>query len=113
MGAPNMSKVVAYLSSRPRGAYGWQIAEYLESELHSAGQTLARMLSRGKIIQQVEAETRGDSVWSLPADAYVETPPVFRAKEILVGFQEAARAKQASTAPTMKSRADEILMGEI
>jgi hypothetical protein len=113
MAAPNMPRVVEFLLTMPRGAYGWQIAAHLEASVDSARQTLAKMYARGKIVQQLAGDTCGNSVWSLPADAYVETPPVFRAKETLAGFQEAARARQASATQTMKSRADEILMGEI
>lgn len=94
MGAPNMPRVSEYLLTMPHGAYGWQIAAYLEASVDSARQTLAKMHARGKIVQQLAGETCGNSVWSLPADAFVDTPPIFRAKETLSAFQDAARAKQ-------------------
>jgi hypothetical protein len=94
MGASNIPRVIEYLKARPDGAYGWQIAEFLESNVDSAGQTLARMLMRGSVIQHTPNETRGNSLWKLPAEAFVETPPIFRAMEILSAMRATARANQ-------------------
>jgi hypothetical protein len=98
MAAPNLPKINEYLRTRPHGAYGWQIAEYTGSTNDSMGKTLAKLQARGKVIEQEVGETRGYSIWILPADIYANTPPTFRAKEILAAFQNAARAKQPATA---------------
>jgi hypothetical protein len=95
---PTMPRIIEFLESRPQGAYGWQIAEHINSPSESVCQTLLRMLNRGKVVQLVIAASRADSIWAMSAELRAETPPVFKALETLLAFQSAARAKQPATA---------------
>jgi hypothetical protein len=66
MSAPTAPLIVEFLSARPLGATGNEIAAYLETTPKSACQTLARMLARGEVCRS-GAGPLAESMWSLPA----------------------------------------------
>jgi hypothetical protein len=91
MTSPNIPRVLEFLGAHPNGAYGWQIAAHLEAPLSSMGQTLALMAERRQIVVVMQVASRANSTWRLANQDETATPPIFRAREILHAFQDAAR----------------------
>lgn len=95
MTAPNIPRVIEFLSANPKGVYGWQISGQLDVADDSAHKSLLRLQSRGKVVLASGGKTNADWLWMLPQAG--TTPPIFRAMETLEGFQEEARRKLVGT----------------
>lgn len=93
MPKPTMPRITEFLMGRPNGAAVRKIAEVIDSTPASVIQTLRLMHSREQLVIVADAKERDDMVWALANTSSVVTPPIFRAREILRGFQEAARQK--------------------
>lgn len=93
MPKPTMPRITEYLKGRPNGAAVRKIAEVIDSTPASVVQTLRLMHSRGLLVVVSDPKDRDDMIWALASTSRVMTPPIFRAMEILNGFQEAALAK--------------------
>lgn len=90
----SMAKITEQLKARPQGMSGQELAEVLDRPFKGVDQSLIRLARYGMAYIEAEGRTRAQNVWKLLDLSDHETPPIYRAMEMLHAFQVAARAKQ-------------------
>jgi hypothetical protein len=88
-----MIQITEYLGTRPQGATGREIAEYLGVNARSAGDSLARLLRKGTVTNDSNHGRRVDALWRLSKIEDVATPACFRAMETLDAMQKVTRER--------------------
>lgn len=91
MKTSSIKLIEPFLASKPNGATGREIADFIGVNPKITGQMLGRLQERSHVVRMTANRSREEATWR-SAHVAVEylTPPVFHAMEILAAMQAAS-----------------------